>query len=704
MREIYLWTDWFKELAGKIAEGGERYLVGRAKQVEWTADGGEPSLLRYHDENIDPFSFIYSIAGHGAGQISRRRVYPSIIEAFSINAPLPVDSDDAFMFPAPSRQNLLFHDGGEGDPKLLWRLFRDAVLGSESVKAQDFDDTIKIGRVAIRKLTQALFLINPSAFLPYDDATRSLGISNLPRDIGWAQYQKELQKFRDAFPGCEFYEINLFAYLWNSGRLPIRGRYFQVSTRAWGPGEGDLWNGDDPQLNRYYFEPNNWVFTGGGPDMYSAVRDPRRGDVVLVRTGWWQGRGIGIVYKNDYEDQALLANDNKIHVVWVNKELERLSRRAPTQGFTRAWGGTIDAFRHASGIRETFELLDRFSSLEDLMEDERITQNSDEEHPRNQILYGPPGTGKTFHTVARALAIADGRNVREREEGDIERFHELRRAGQVEMVTFHQNYAYEDFIEGIRPVLDEEADGQLGYERHDGIFKQIADAARGEGGRRFVLIIDEINRGNIAKIFGELITLIEESRRIGQADATEVTLPYSKNSFGVPGNLYLIGTMNTADRSIQLLDTALRRRFDFVEMMPEPENERISVDVDGVNCQEMLKIMNLRITALLDREHQIGHTYLMGVDTMNKLSNAFRNKIFPLLQEYFFNDWSKIQAVLGRNRSFVQTESEQETKSLFAGHEQVADEARPIYKRLPDGDGMWIRPDQYRRIYETPDQ
>ena len=296
------------------------------------------------------------------------------------------------------------------------------------------------------------------------------------------------------------------------------------------------------------------------------------------------------------------------------------------------------------------------------------------------------------------MAIIDGVGVREREEGDTERFRALRFnpdtcTGQVAMVTFHQNFAYEDFIEGIRPVLDYGATGQIKYERRDGIFKQIAEAAKEEKDKRFVLIIDEINRGNIAKIFGELITLVEDSRRLGAEDATEVTLPYSNESFGVPNNLYLIGTMNTADRSIQLLDTALRRRFDFVEMMPKPEI--ISENVEGVDCKRMLEEMNKRITALLDRERQIGHTYLLRVHDMAGLSYAFQNKIFPLLQEYFFDDWSKIRAVLQEN-SFV---SEQNASNLFTDPEQ-ADEDRKIYERLPDNNPRWIAPEEYKKIYD----
>lgn len=408
------------------------------------------------------------------------------------------------------------------------------------------------------------------------------------------------------------------------------------------------------------------------------------------------------------------------------------------------------------------------------------------------------------------------------------RFDELQSAGQIEMVTFHQNYAYEDFIEGIRPVIGADAEAEVGYELRPGVFRRIALAAAknsresegmdkstwdenevlqgflkwvdertadqgpiplfrrgkvdlsiagtyfGRGGeiggvriqgtteqnlywrvlardyrafrreeirshldirparrsesathgqaiyffevlkkmaeyhdqhwnaferertdrRRFVLIIDEINRGNIARIFGELITLVEESRRVGESDETKLTLPYSGDEFGVPENLYIIGTMNTADRSIALLDTALRRRFEFVEMMPKTDHEGVSRNVDGVDCQRLLEAMNKRIWFLRDREHQIGHTYLLGVEDIRELKEAFQNRILPLLQEYFYDDWAKIDAVLAGN-GFVKTvKCPEELKG-----KDLVDDDRDAYDVLPFSSPVWGLPEAYQKIY-----
>ena len=398
--------------------------------------------------------------------------------------------------------------------------------------------------------------------------------------------------------------------------------------------------------------------------------------------------------------------------------------------------------------------------------------------PLNQILYGPPGTGKTYNTVLKAMSIIDNtkyKDVSDEKYSELKtRFDEYKQAGQIEFVTFHQSYSYEEFVEGIKPYIpqsmwgniDEKSLPDIKYVGKKGIFREICDRAnkatkkeipfnelwnifkstykdgdkikglrseqvihyinngeslqyqtntpsspslpkykieeyykkhkikpiksstdlfdvanklgqgKGENGVQplllavihaleqieteqkkisiskepYILIIDEINRGDVSKIFGELITLIEEDKRIGNKYQMKITLPYSKETFGVPNNLYIIGTMNTADRSIALLDTALRRRFDFEEIMPRPELLNGKV-VEGINLQTLLTRINERITNKYDRDHQIGHSYLINVNTKEQLERAYKNKILPLLNEYFYNETEVVAEVLNCSKT-----------------------------------------------------
>ncbi|WP_157482868.1 AAA family ATPase, partial [Geofilum rubicundum] len=204
----------------------------------------------------------------------------------------------------------------------------------------------------------------------------------------------------------------------------------------------------------------------------------------------------------------------------------------------------------------------------------------------------------------------------------------------------------------------------------------------------YVLIIDEINRGNVAAIFGELITLIEPDKRLGNAEALQAQLPYSKDWFGVPANLYIVGTMNTADRSVEALDTALRRRFSFEEMLPNPalirEHGISNGMIESIYLEEILTVINDRIEALIDRDHTIGHSYFLTVNSENDLRLVFKDKIVPLLQEYFFGDFGKIGLVLGSE--FVEKVPEVTRFAVIDGYEDIAYLQKERFRLKPIND------------------
>lgn len=470
----------------------------------------------------------------------------------------------------------------------------------------------------------------------------------------------------------------------------------------------------------------------------------------------------------------------------------------------------------------------------------------------NQILYGSPGTGKTYSTIDKALEILgfgikdlnildhekiqsaiSHLNLDSKFEQNIKKIKNENRAkaktlfdfyhqeGKIKFTTFHQNYGYEEFIEGIKPNINNSGNSEeIKYKIEDGIFKTISNLAnqkndfdsfydfftnkqrllRGKertpllfdknqqgtltarflNGEKllsiskdkitklftyfrdkeddfytmkdiakemaqivgkdslpptaywtimnyyfiyytkpYILIIDEINRGNISKIFGELITLIEPSKRIGADEELQAVLPYSKKPFGVPNNLYIIGTMNTADRSITSLDTALRRRFEFVEMMSDPTKlEKLEVhDKKGkidIKLDNLLRAINDRIEFLYDREKTIGHAFFLsedkdhkGIITLEQLKGIFQNKIIPLLQEYFYNDYEAIQAVLNDNGMIRPKDSKGENNKDFLTMGKFKDflnsrglDEKKIFEITPKNEEkLWDDPNTYKKIY-----
>lgn len=307
----------------------------------------------------------------------------------------------------------------------------------------------------------------------------------------------------------------------------------------------------------------------------------------------------------------------------------------------------------------------------------------------NIIYYGPPGTGKT-HELQKIF------NSYEKES----RF----------MVTFHQSFSYEDFVEGLKPTLikDNNDRGDVKYLIEDGLFKNACKKAAELAGystlvecindtfekrqERFetaikekkvaIISIDEINRGNVVSIFGELISLIEDSKRLGSCRDTEmiVKLPYSKEKFGVPANLLIVGTMNTADRSIQLLDSAFRRRFRFIELVPD----YTVFDNPNGDAANVLRRINNRIRSILNKDNQIGHSYLMHANTSKEIIDVMINKIIPLLEEYFYNDISKVRFVLNENNNtnypfYIEDTEAKEAYQSYLSIDEVDDEDKSFY-------------------------
>ena len=350
------------------------------------------------------------------------------------------------------------------------------------------------------------------------------------------------------------------------------------------------------------------------------------------------------------------------------------------------------------------------------------------EDNKNFILYGPPGTGKTYNVINKALEIIDPEGYSEiaeenNREAILNKYKELVDKGQIDFCTFHQSYGYEEFIEGLK------SDGKGNFVTEDGILKRIAYNAAYEGlkdeykedevsyddkkvkvnnyinkerafkeAKKFVLIIDEINRGNISKIFGELITLLEEDKRIGTSNQIVANLPYTKEKFSLPNNLYIIGTMNTSDKSIAQIDIALRRRFIFEEMMPDYD---VLDEIDGIELDKLLIEINERIEFLLDRDHLIGHAYFVNCNSYLDIINVVINKIIPLLQEYFYGDNERVGMILGgiglsKNDKSIVYREEKSAEKIFKGFKNISDLGSKEVFRVKTEIGI----EELKNIYE----
>lgn len=452
----------------------------------------------------------------------------------------------------------------------------------------------------------------------------------------------------------------------------------------------------DPAFNRIYYGPPG---TGKTHRLMRVLKDRYEEKIQTVSLDewqnkilsekvatlkWWEGAAAALYYLGGKAKVAEIANTPFIKAI-------------------------VAAKGRSGGVAQTL-----WKTLQD-------HTDRDSEQVRSQTRTAPFVFDKSADSVWRLEG--EWREVCSDLIGLIDQFKQGPQGGDTlkrySFVTFHQSYGYEEFVEGLRPVLadDTEAD-ELAYKIEPGAFKKLCEMARNAPNQRFAMVIDEINRGNISKIFGELITLIEPDKR-----GLELTLAYSGKPFSVPANVDIIGTMNTADRSLALLDTALRRRFEFVAVMPDTRAEKVEGEPDSaplanlvvaspagpIDLREMLETINNRIAALYDRDHCIGHAYLTGLAKIEApaarfkaLAEIFRNRILPLLEEYFFEDWEKIRLVLGDHRKdsdfqFVRQNKKQDLQSLFGDGHGLDDYAGKQSYFL--NEAAFSRPEAYLQIY-----
>ena len=830
--EQFKWTLFYSEFATSLLEYTENReeLIKKVKEIYQRANIKLPTLEKDNNiVDIDPFT-VFGLFNKGITDANRIAILTQIKELFNISAEVPTIFDGIPVLNNMSATFYYFVDDREPqDIDNLWSLFRFAIKLADTNESEpefiNAFNTVVAQRGVSWNITMGLYWIRPQTFINLDARNRKLLENNQGRFKPELDTVKLLKKMVTA-----------------ENYLLIMAKVKEVMTeyKSFPELSFDAWKISNEDAEAFYGEKNEYW-----PSL--AEYDPR-----LTKEDWKKYL-LEVEIPNHPSPMKMLKGIIELGGEASCKQLAKKfgGHSSAYVGCTMNLGRRVKKYFNLppcmDGEQERYfpfpfygkpiddeeghsyiykirpQLLDALKEL-DLSKFDPYYEEGENEMtnvPKNTILYGPPGTGKTYNTVVYAVAVIENKSVEsikaEPYSAVFERYNTYKNDSLIEFTTFHQSYGYEEFIEGIKPILENDADeqGDVKYTIEDGLFKAfcnkssvpVAKKANRElglnktptiwkvslwstgdnptrteclenghirigwddygaeitddtdfseqGGKKVlnafisrmkigdivfscyssttidaigvvtgdyewcgeqyedglnrrrkvnwivkginedivdinggstmtlstvyrlnhialsdamaiiekylphtveekknhVFIIDEINRGNISKIFGELITLIEPSKRLGQAEGMKAKLPYSQQLFGVPDNVYIIGTMNTADRSIATIDTALRRRFRFKEMMPDATVLN-GISVEDISIADMLARMNKRIAVLYDREHTIGHAYFIPLrdnPTIEQLAEIFENAIVPLLQEYFYEDYEKIRLVLGDN-------------------------------------------------------
>lgn len=843
------WINFYMEFASVLLKykNNRNILIDKLKRIYRENDKyiKFPTFEKDKDIiDIDPFS-VFGLFNKGIKDSNRKLILEGISKEFGLKSNIPLSFDG---IPFLNNINASFFSfiekRGEGDIDGLWNIFEAGINYADNKNDKTRNDFIIAYNNVIKQygvnwnITMGLFWIRPNAYVNLDATNRDFIIKNnlIDSRINYLTRRLEnIPKGQDYLYLIDNISVNL-----RSGKYPF-ANFVELSSSAWNyynNNKNNIENEINSTQNIEEYNPNitkeqwkKFIINIEKPSNSTSIKMLKS----IMELGGESSCDILIEKYGgnvDYYVKATLGlgkNAKKYFnlVDYIENGKERIYVIPFVGKKTNEHNTESFVYSIRKELREALNEID-LSDISPFCENENLLKGKTKEENnmqvtdirKNTILYGPPGTGKTYNTVLYAVAIIENKKLAdiksEKYENVLKRYNQYKSDGLIEFTTFHQSYGYEEFIEGIKPIIDsnEDENSDVNYKIEPGVFKAFCDKAEtaslsnsninlelnnspeiwkvslegtgenrtrnecmenghirigydsyGEniedetkfeiGGKNvlntfiskmkvgdivlscyssttidaigivsgeyewhdeyekykrlrkvkwivkgikeniveinngcsltlssvyrlnislsdviniiskysdvllhskrrksnFVFIIDEINRGNISSIFGELITLIEESKRIGAKEELKLRLPYSKKLFGVLDNIYILGTMNTADRSIALIDTALRRRFDFVEVLP---NEEILNDVyvEGVSIKDMLKKINMRIAALYDREHMIGHSYfipLINNPDLNTLSMIFKKNIIPLLQEYFYEDYEKIGLILGDN-------------------------------------------------------